>query len=144
MTVTETRAVTAPSAAVAVSGSARRAGAVRPGVSVIIPTLNGAGPRFAPGAGRAGIAPLRRLGDKALGAVATVMYRTRYAGLRCGCNAFRASAVPAFGLQPDGDAKVRGTGSRSRRSSASAPPPPAWPSPRSRRSSTPGSTASRT
>ena len=38
------------------------------------------------------------------------MYRTRYAGLRCGCNAFRASAVPAFGLQPDGDAGVRGDG----------------------------------
>ena len=45
VTITETRAVTAPSAAVAVSESARRAGAVRAGVlqprvSVIIPTLN--------------------------------------------------------------------------------------------------------
>jgi hypothetical protein len=42
--------------------------------------------------------------------VATVVYRTRYTGLRYGCDAFRASAVPAFGLQPEGDAEVRGDG----------------------------------
>jgi hypothetical protein len=54
--------------------------------------------------------PAAPLGDKALGAVATVVYRTRYAGLCCGCDAFRASAVPAFGLQPEGDAGVRGDG----------------------------------
>ena len=41
MTVTETHAVTAPSAAVAVSRhQALRAGALQPRVSVIIPTLN--------------------------------------------------------------------------------------------------------
>jgi glycosyltransferase involved in cell wall biosynthesis len=68
------------------------------------------GSRFAPGAGSSDITPLRRLGNKALGMVVNTMYRTRYSDLCYGYNAFWASAVPAFGLQPDGADKVWGDG----------------------------------
>jgi glycosyltransferase involved in cell wall biosynthesis len=68
------------------------------------------GSRFAPGAGSSDITPLRRLGNKALGMVVNAMYRTRYSDLCYGYNAFWASAVPAFGLQAEGDAKVWGDG----------------------------------
>jgi glycosyltransferase involved in cell wall biosynthesis len=68
------------------------------------------GSRFAPGAGSADITPLRRLGNKALGLLVNTMYRTRYTDLCYGYNAFWASAVPAFGLRPDGTGKTWGDG----------------------------------
>jgi glycosyltransferase involved in cell wall biosynthesis len=68
------------------------------------------GSRFAPGAGSSDITPLRRLGNKMLGMVVNAMYRTRYSDLCYGYNAFWASAVPAFGLQADGEEKVWGDG----------------------------------
>ena len=68
------------------------------------------GSRFAPGAGSADITPLRRLGNKALGLLVNVMYRTRYTDLCYGYNAFWATAVPAFGLTPEGTGKVWGDG----------------------------------
>jgi glycosyltransferase involved in cell wall biosynthesis len=68
------------------------------------------GSRFAPGAGSADITPLRHLGNKALGLLVNVMYRTRYSDLCYGYNAFWAAAVPAFGLQADGTEKTWGDG----------------------------------
>ena len=68
------------------------------------------GSRFAPGAGSADITPLRRLGNKALGMVVNMMYRTKFSDLCYGYNAFWASAVPAFGLHPDGQDKAWGDG----------------------------------
>jgi glycosyltransferase involved in cell wall biosynthesis len=68
------------------------------------------GSRFAPGAGSADITPLRRLGNKALGLIVNALYRTRYTDLCYGYNAFWASAVPVFGLRPEGTARAWGDG----------------------------------
>ncbi len=68
------------------------------------------GSRFAPGAGSADITVLRGLGNRALGLLVNLLYRTRYSDLCYGYNAFWASAVPAFGLRPHGEAKAWGDG----------------------------------
>lgn len=68
------------------------------------------GSRFAPGAGSSDITPLRGLGNKALGLLVNTMYRTRYSDLCYGYNAFWTSAVPVFGLRPEGSDKVWGDG----------------------------------
>jgi glycosyltransferase involved in cell wall biosynthesis len=68
------------------------------------------GTRYAPGAGSADITAVRALGNRALGLLVNLLYRTRYTDLCYGYNAFRATAVPSFGLRPEGNARAWGDG----------------------------------
>jgi glycosyltransferase involved in cell wall biosynthesis len=65
---------------------------------------------LAAGAGSADITALRALGNRALGLLVNLLYRTRYTDLCYGYNAFRATAVPSFGLHPDGTVRAWGDG----------------------------------
>ncbi|MFI5958146.1 glycosyltransferase family 2 protein [Cryptosporangium sp. NPDC051539] len=65
------------------------------------------GSRFVAGGGSDDISPLRRAGNRGLNALTNLLFWTRYSDLCYGYNAFRRSAIPAFGLPPAHAAEPR-------------------------------------
>ena len=60
------------------------------------------GSRFAQGGASADITPIRKLGNRALGALVNALYRTSYTDLCYGYNAFWASCLPYMRVDCDG------------------------------------------
>jgi glycosyltransferase involved in cell wall biosynthesis len=60
------------------------------------------GSRFAQGGASADITPVRKLGNRALGALVNALYRTSYTDLCYGYNAFWASCLPYMRVDCDG------------------------------------------
>jgi glycosyltransferase involved in cell wall biosynthesis len=60
------------------------------------------GSRFMEDGGSEDITPLRRAGNRALGAVVNLLYRSRYTDLCYGYNAFWARCLPQIGVTCDG------------------------------------------
>lgn len=58
------------------------------------------GSRFVAGGGSDDISPLRRTGNWGLNTLTNLLFLTSYTDLCYGYNAFRKSAIPAFGLAP--------------------------------------------
>ena len=68
------------------------------------------GTRFTQGGGSSDITRLRRIGNRMLGGLVNVLYRTRYSDLCYGFNAFWRCHVPVLGLNVGSSAVVDGNG----------------------------------